>query len=91
MSEPELRQIVLTICQPCIDGEGSECHTPGCALWMHRVDLPIRTYEELEQCGWRWKETTFGSWVVHHYKREDYDTLTPPTPVYRLVPAGEGE
>ena len=36
-----VKQIVVWICQPCLDGEGSECHTPGCALWMHRVDLPI--------------------------------------------------
>lgn len=27
----------LPVCQPCIDGEGSECHTPGCAFWMHDV------------------------------------------------------
>lgn len=27
----------LPICQPCIDGIGQECHTPGCALWMRDV------------------------------------------------------
>lgn len=36
-----LKQIVIWICEPCLNGEGSECHTPGCALWLHRVDLPI--------------------------------------------------
>jgi hypothetical protein len=36
-----LRLIAINICQPCLDGEGQECHTPGCALWLHRVDLPI--------------------------------------------------
>lgn len=37
-----LKQIVIWICEPCLNGEGKECHTPGCALWLHRVDLPIR-------------------------------------------------
>lgn len=37
----ELRTIKITICQACLDGVGEECHTPGCALWLHRVDLPI--------------------------------------------------
>jgi hypothetical protein len=37
----ELRTIEITICQPCLDGEGDECHTPGCALFLHAVDLPI--------------------------------------------------
>lgn len=36
-----LRTIMITICQPCLDGVKSECHTPGCALFLHRVDLPI--------------------------------------------------
>jgi hypothetical protein len=40
--EYELVTVQMTICRPCLDGVGSECHTPGCALWMHRVDLPIR-------------------------------------------------
>lgn len=31
----------MPICEPCIKGDGSECHTPGCALWLHRVDLPM--------------------------------------------------
>lgn len=25
------------ICDPCVAGEGSECHTPGCALFMRDV------------------------------------------------------
>ena len=41
MSDPTLRTIVITICEPCLNGQGSECHTPGCALCLHRVDLPI--------------------------------------------------
>jgi hypothetical protein len=39
--EPEVVHIAIDICRPCLAGEGEECHTPGCALWMHRVDLPI--------------------------------------------------
>lgn len=31
----------MWLCEACIDGEGEECHTPGCALWLHSVDLPI--------------------------------------------------
>lgn len=39
----------------------------------------------LEACGWRWRETLFGSWVVHHWKPEGYDALTSPAPVYRIT------
>ena len=34
---PPLRLVQLRICQACLDGEGAECHTPGCALWLHSV------------------------------------------------------
>lgn len=37
----KLKRIEIAICEACLDGVGSECHTPGCALWLHRVDLPI--------------------------------------------------
>ncbi len=36
-----LKQIKITICEACLRGIGKECHTPGCALWMHKVDLPV--------------------------------------------------
>lgn len=36
-----LKKIEITICEACLDGIGSECHTPGCALCLHKVDLPI--------------------------------------------------
>lgn len=42
---PAMRYVKVRICQMCIDGKGQECHTPGCALFLHSVDLPIR--EEL--------------------------------------------
>jgi len=38
---PELRTVVARICVACIRGEGEECHTPGCILWLHKVDIPI--------------------------------------------------
>ncbi len=41
IAEPTLRRVTMTICDACIDGLGKECHTHGCALWLHRVDLPI--------------------------------------------------
>jgi hypothetical protein len=25
------------ICDQCVAAEGSECHEPGCALWLHDV------------------------------------------------------
>lgn len=42
--------IQIRICQPCLDGVGKECHTPTCALYLHRVDLPIarELYEVIE-------------------------------------------
>lgn len=48
--EPPLRDIRIQICQACLDGVGSECHTAGCALWLHKVDLPIDSnlYEVLD-------------------------------------------
>lgn len=36
-SKPDvLRRVIVTLCEPCLLGEGGECHTPGCALWMSR-------------------------------------------------------
>lgn len=32
----------VLLCGRCIAGEGGECHTPGCALWMNRApDIPV--------------------------------------------------
>lgn len=36
-----LRHIAIWICEACLEGKGEECHTPGCALWLHTVSLPI--------------------------------------------------
>ena len=37
----KVKCVAINICEACLNGVGSECHTPGCALWLHRVDLPI--------------------------------------------------
>lgn len=40
--EPEIpvRLVQLWLCDPCLDGVGDECHTPGCSLWIHDVPKP---------------------------------------------------
>lgn len=37
----KLKLVKMWICQGCLDGDGDECHTPGCSLFLHKVDLPI--------------------------------------------------
>ena len=37
----------VAICSPCLDGEGGECHTPGCLFWMCSApNIPIRDRAE---------------------------------------------
>ena len=36
-----IQQIVIWICDDCLAGVGDECHTAGCALFFHSVDLAI--------------------------------------------------
>lgn len=31
----KLKLVKLWLCEACLQGEGEECHTPGCALWIH--------------------------------------------------------
>lgn len=33
--EYRVRLVQLRMCEACLLGLGSECHTPGCALWIH--------------------------------------------------------
>ncbi len=40
-ADPRLLYVRCRICEACIKGEGSECHTPGCVMFLHSVDLPI--------------------------------------------------
>jgi hypothetical protein len=41
-AEPEIpvHLVQLWLCDLCLDGEGDECHTPGCSLWIHDVPKP---------------------------------------------------
>lgn len=40
--EPLVRLVQILLCDSCLQGIGQECHTPGCALFMHRCpDFPI--------------------------------------------------
>lgn len=37
-----LHKVKLTLCSPCLLGEGGQCHTPGCSFWINRApDLPV--------------------------------------------------
>lgn len=37
-----LHVVTLTLCSMCLLGEGGQCHTPGCALWMKAApDTPL--------------------------------------------------
>lgn len=39
---PALFTVTLTLCSLCLRGEGGECHSPGCALWMKSApDCPL--------------------------------------------------
>ena len=47
----KIKHISIYICEACLNGKGQECHTPGCALFLHSVDLPIdpRLYQVLDE------------------------------------------
>ena len=37
-----LHRVTLTLCSLCLNGEGGQCHTPGCALWLKAApDCPL--------------------------------------------------
>ncbi len=47
--EPTLHKVVLTLCSACIDGEGGQCHVPGCALIRSAApDISIRDSCDVE-------------------------------------------
>lgn len=31
---PPLHRLDAEVCEACLNGEGQECHTPGCVFWM---------------------------------------------------------
>ena len=41
-AEPKLELVGLMVCDHCLDGKGSECHTSGCAYWMCDVPMGLR-------------------------------------------------
>lgn len=54
MSEPVLSMVSgsFTACSACLDGEGGECHTPGCVFWLMRApDLNLRANLEMHGCA----------------------------------------
>ena len=46
----KVKTVIINICEACLDGVPEECHTPGCALYLHTINLPINPelYEILE-------------------------------------------
>ena len=50
----KIKRIEINICEPCLKGEGEACGTPGCALFLHSVDLPI--HEELYKVIEVWED-----------------------------------
>jgi len=51
-----VHSVRIRLCSACLGGEGGECHTPGCALWLNRApDLPISAllYDDLDREDWR--------------------------------------
>jgi hypothetical protein len=44
LGTPPVRRVEMYLCDPCLDGEGGECHVPGCSFWMSAapVGVPLR-------------------------------------------------
>ena len=38
ISEPSTHDYIVSICDQCINLEGSECHTPGCRFFLKSTD-----------------------------------------------------
>lgn len=48
----KLKHIKIILCEACLNGSGGECHTPGCAMFLHDApDLPIlpELYDVIEE------------------------------------------
>jgi hypothetical protein len=48
----KLKWIKIIICEPCLNGEGEVCHTPGCAFFMHNslgFEVTPELYEIIEE------------------------------------------
>lgn len=54
--EPVLEVVTgeFTVCSACLDGEGGQCHTPGCLFWLNRApDLAIRWKLQAHECSFQ--------------------------------------
>lgn len=50
--EIPVKRYAIYLCDPCVRGEGGECHTPGCSLWMKRApDVPLVSTALVEEYG----------------------------------------
>lgn len=45
--DPKLEQVIIWVCQPCLDNEPGECHTPGCIQFL-RSDIKDQLGERLD-------------------------------------------
>lgn len=48
----KIKKVQIWLCEACLNGEGEECHTPGCALFLHNSPgMPImpELYEILDE------------------------------------------
>lgn len=52
--EPAVNQYLINLCDACVDGLGQECHTPGCAMFLHSVDIPFHREVLLNPVEHRW-------------------------------------
>jgi len=44
-----LHKVTLILCSLCLLGEGGQCHTPGCAMWIKAApDVPLSLMPEPE-------------------------------------------
>jgi hypothetical protein len=42
--EPEVTLVEIRLCSLCLNGEGGECHVPGCAIFLRSApDLPLES------------------------------------------------
>lgn len=68
--------VAAYICSACLDGEGDECHTPGCAFWMQAPpsrDFTVRLVPWFREAAFGLRDTsscraerTDASWCVRH-------------------------
>jgi hypothetical protein len=40
----ELHEVTFSLCNYCLDGEGDECHSPGCMFWLATPPVQKRNH-----------------------------------------------